>query len=27
LNEIKNYFKEILSKIDIEKNIFFDEYF
>ena len=27
LNEIKNYFKEILSKIDIQKNIFFDEYF
>ena len=27
LNEIKNYFKEILSKIDIQKKIFFDEYF
>ena len=27
LNEIKNYFKEILSKIDKQKNIFFDEYF
>ena len=27
LSEIKNYFKEILSKIDIQKKIFFDEYF
>ena len=27
LNEIKNYFKEILSKIDIQKKFFFDEYF
>ena len=27
LNEIKNYFKEIMSKIDIQKKIFFDEYF
>ena len=27
LNEIKNYFKEILSKIDIQKKNFFDEYF